>query len=112
MPPEAAQKAAEVAFDAFRRDYLVASVVVLLLVNGAWAYALRAVLRTLSDVQEKRVLDRDAQGTRLEALAKEMTQHVVKNSESNFVLARIVEESRRKPRGLGPEPTSKVGPSP
>lgn len=65
MDPKVVTDASQVAFDSFRRDYLVASVVVLLLVNAGWALALRGVLRALGAAQEARVMDQKAGADRL-----------------------------------------------
>jgi F0F1-type ATP synthase membrane subunit b/b' len=83
---KAATDAAQLAQDAFRRDYLVASVVVLLLVNGAWAYALSRVIRALGAAQEARVED---QKTAADRLALQLDKN------TNAVEALLMDAQRR-----------------
>ncbi len=79
MDPKAITDVSQVAFDAFRRDYLVASVVVLLVINGAWAVALRGVLKALASVQEARVADQ-------KEAKQELALHLDKNTDAVTML--------------------------
>jgi hypothetical protein len=113
MPPELAIKAAQETYDALRRDYLIASVVILLLVNVAWAYALRSVMVRLTEVQEKRVQDHKEARKEHGELAARMAVHMERSTEAAIHLLREAELMRSKRRGnkdvpaLGPEPVSR-----
>jgi hypothetical protein len=79
VDPKAITDTSLVAFDAFRRDYLVASVVVLLVINGCWAWAMRAVLKSLASVQEARVADQ-------KEAKQELALHLDKNTDAVTML--------------------------
>lgn len=87
--------AAERAFDLFRRDYLVASVVVLLLVNGVWAWAFSRVWGRLNEVQDKRVEDQIAGEKRANLVAERLAAHMDKATETSVVVLRAVDELLR-----------------
>ena len=96
MDPKVTLDISREAFDAFRRDYLVASVVVLLLVNGAWAWAVRGLVRALSEVQNARVADHKEAEKRYESVANRMAVHMDKSTEATVALLSREQSKRRR----------------
>lgn len=94
MDPVLAMKVAEATEAAFRRDYLVASVVVLLVVNGAWAYAVRGLVRKLSEVQDARVQDHKEGAARYEGVSNRMAVHMDKSTEATVAFLTKAQAAR------------------
>lgn len=103
IDPQQAIEVAKETFDAFRRDYLVASVVVLLLVNGVWAWGFSRVWKKLSEVQDQRVEDQIKGEARAAALADRMAAHMDRGTETGIHMLRAIDEllrqKQRKPTG-------------
>ena len=103
MDPTAAIEAAKAAEEAFRRDYLVASVVILLGVNVAWGLAVRALVNALGKAQEARVLDQKEDRGRYEALVDRTSVHLDRVSEmSTLLLADAQRKAKFKRGGTDP----------
>lgn len=102
---QAAVEVAKETFDAFRRDYLVASVVVLLLVNSVWAWGFSRVWKKLSEVQDQRVDDQIKGEARAAALADRMAAHMDRGTETGIHMLRAIDELLRQKQRKSPEKT-------
>lgn len=106
MDPKAVLDVSQVTFDSFRRDYLVASVVVLLVVNGAWALAVRGLVRALGAAQEARVQDKKDD-------RREISIHMDRSTEAmTLMLSEVQQRAKRRrstdPPVLGMEPVTQA----
>lgn len=73
------------AYEAFRRDFLVASVVTMLLTNIAWAVAFWRLLNKLTEAQDKRVEDLKDGEARAVKLTDRMAVHMDRSSEATVL---------------------------
>ncbi len=102
MDPKSAIEVSNATFDLFRRDYLIASVVVLLLVNGVWAWAFSRVWNQLNRVQDRRVQDHIDGEARASALLNRMAVHLDKNTEATTMM--LMEAQARAKRRRKDDP--------
>lgn len=100
MDPKLALEITKETAELFRRDYLVASVLVLVVSNIAWAWAMRGVLNRLAATQDKRVEDQIAGEKRAEALLNRMATHMDRSSEASVRLLQEAEALRAQRREL------------
>lgn len=110
MDPQLALEASKQAAEEFRRDYLVASVVVLLashaIVNSFWARAFARVVDKLTAAQEARVQDKKED-------RQELAVHMDRSTEAmTLMLAEAQQRARRRratdPPVLGAEPQTQA----
>ncbi len=86
LDPKVAIETAKETFDLFRRDYLVASVVVMLAINAIWAWAYSRIFRELARVNEARVQDGKDGERRAEKLTDRMAIHMDRSAEAAVML--------------------------
>lgn len=81
VEPQVALDAVKATYDGFQRNFVIATVVMLIVQNVAWAWAVRGILRKLSAVEEARVADG-------KEWAQRLALHLDRNTEMAEALVR------------------------
>jgi hypothetical protein len=90
IDPKVAMDATREAYEGFERNFKVATVIMLLVQNIGWAWAMRGVLRKLSEVQEARVQDGKDGERRAEKLLDRMAVHLDRAAEATSANSMIL----------------------
>lgn len=90
VDPQVAIDTTKAMYEGFRRDFIIATVIMLVVQNVGWAWAMVAIVRKLSAVHESRVQDGKDGERRAEKLLDRMAVHMDRASEATTVTNMIL----------------------